>query len=73
MITLNVLLPFLFAINLLVEGNYMFLREKPKGGSLLDFLGPYPWYILVLEFVAFIIFSSLWLLFKKKKNEVDNI
>ena len=71
MITLNVLLPFLFAINLLVEGNYMFLQQKPRGGSLLDFLGPYPWYVLSLEFVAFSVFSSLWLLFRKpiKKGE----
>ena len=68
MITLNILLPFLFAINILVKGNYMFLQEKPKGGSILDFLGPYPWYILSLEFVAFIIFSCLWLLFKKKQG-----
>ena len=71
MITLNVLLPFLFAINLLKEGNYMFLQQKPRGGSLLDFLGPYPWYVLSLEFVTFSVFSSLWLLFRKpiKKGE----
>ncbi|MFJ7828293.1 TIGR02206 family membrane protein [Psychrobacillus sp. NPDC096623] len=69
MITLNVLLPFLFAINILVKGNYMFLQEKPRGGSLLDFLGPYPWYILSLELVAFVVFCCLWLLFKTKKHK----
>lgn len=68
MITLNLLLPFLFAINFLVEGNYMFLQEKPRGGSVLDFLGPHPWYILSLEFVAFIVFCFLWLLFKENKE-----
>ena len=27
-------------------GNYMFLREPPEGGSLLDLFGPWPWYVL---------------------------
>jgi len=65
MLALNLLLPLLFAVNYLFQGNYMFLREKPYNGSLLDFLGPYPWYILALEGVAFIMFTGLWLGFKK--------
>ena len=65
MIALNVLMPFIFVINILFHGNYMFLHEKPYNGSLLDYLGPYPWYILSLEGVAFIIFVCLWLLFRK--------
>ena len=65
MITLNLLLPFIFFVNILFEGNYMFLRMKPENGSLLDLLGHYPWYILSLEGVAFIIFVCLWLSFRK--------
>lgn len=68
MIILNVLLPFIFVVNKLTEGNYMFLREKPSSGSLLDFLGPYPWYILSLEFVAFTIFTVLWLISRKRTS-----
>ena len=66
MVALNVLLPMVFAINVYVQGNYMFLRTKPTDGSLLDFLGPYPWYILSLEGVAFLIFVILWLLFRRR-------
>jgi len=66
MVALNVLLPIVFAINHALQGNYMFLRTKPASGSILDFLGPYPWYIVSLEIVTFIIFVCLWLLFRKK-------
>ena len=69
MVALNILLPIVFVMNIFLNGNYMFLRMKPTNGSLLDFLGPYPWYILSLEIVAFIIFVCLWLVFRKKALE----
>ncbi|MDD4715720.1 MAG: TIGR02206 family membrane protein [Oscillospiraceae bacterium] len=36
-------------VNRLTGGNYMFLSHKPEGASVLDFLGPWPWYLLSLE------------------------
>jgi hypothetical integral membrane protein (TIGR02206 family) len=71
MIVLNILLPFIFFVNQLFDANYMFLRMKPENGSLLDVLGPYPWYILSLEAVAFIIFALLWLAFRKRKSTTN--
>lgn len=68
MIVLNLLLPFIYIVNVVFQGNYMFLIEKPVGGSLLDYLGPYPWYLLSLEVVAFFIFLILWLVFRRKRN-----
>ncbi|MGB3260387.1 TIGR02206 family membrane protein [Paenisporosarcina sp.] len=68
MLALNVLLPIVFLINVLFDGNYMFLRSKPVNGSLLDFLGPYPWYIVSLEVVAFFIFVCLWLVFRNTEK-----
>lgn len=65
-LVLNILLPFIFLVNKLTKGNYMFLQEKPQTGSLLDFLGPYPLYILSLEAVAFVMFTLLWLMFRKR-------
>ncbi|WP_246096982.1 TIGR02206 family membrane protein [Psychrobacillus soli] len=68
MVVLNIIFPFIFVLNILIQGNYMFLREKPINGSLLDFLGPFPWYIVSLEIVAFSIFVVVWLIFRKWKT-----
>ena len=63
MLFLNVLLIVISTINKLTGGNYMFLSRKPETASLLDALGPYPWYILSLELVALAMFLLLYLPF----------
>ncbi|MGG4182966.1 TIGR02206 family membrane protein [Paenibacillus jamilae] len=44
--------------------NYMFLAGKPSTPSILDFLGPYPLYIVAEEAIALLFFSLLMLLFE---------
>lgn len=63
---LNVLLPIIMFINNLVDGNYMFLARKPSTASLLDVLGPYPYYILSMEGLLIILSLIVWLLFREK-------
>jgi len=44
-------------INLWLDTNYLFLSEKPSQASLMDYLGPWPWYILGLAALG--VFSCL--------------
>lgn len=67
LLVLNVIAALVYVVNQVVDGNYMFLRMKPSNGSLLDYLGPYPYYLLSLEVCTFVIFTVLWLLFKRTK------
>lgn len=56
---LNVALVVVFFVNRITGGNYMFVARKPDTASLLDYLGPYPWYLLSMEAAALVIFLLL--------------
>lgn len=57
-------------INLIIGSNYLYTLHKPHVPTLLDYLGPWPWYILSAEGVALIVCSLLYLpfLFSTKKE-----
>lgn len=45
------------------ETNFLFLRAKPPSPTPFDWFGPWPWYLLVVEGVAVVLFAALSLPF----------
>ncbi|MEY4330003.1 MAG: hypothetical protein RL609_751 [Bacteroidota bacterium] len=50
-------------VNALLGSNYGYLREKPMGGSFLDLLHPWPYYLLELELIGMLSYSVVYLPF----------
>jgi hypothetical integral membrane protein (TIGR02206 family) len=50
--------------NLLTDGNYLYLRQTPGVRSLLNLMGPWPWYIVGAAILAAILFTLLDLPFR---------
>jgi len=54
LLALNLYAAFIGMVNLLLKANYGFVCRKPDDPSLIDVLGPWPWYLLSLEAAALI-------------------
>lgn len=61
LIALNVFLVVALIANLILDANYFWIMGKPPVPSLLDYMGPWPWYILTGEFVALVHFGAAYL------------
>ena len=48
-------------INLLLGSNYFYIMRKPPKPSILDYLGPWPWYILSCEVLIFVLCVLVYL------------
>jgi len=54
--------------NAVTGGNYMFLTERPETASPLDYMGPWPWYIVCAALLAVALFALLDLPFRHRRS-----
>lgn len=58
----------IFFVNQIIGSNYLFLAHKPPAVTILDYLGPWPWYILVMEMIGIVLVILMYLPFNTKKT-----
>lgn len=69
-IALQVYTVLMFFINKLIGTNYFYVINKPKGPTLLDSFGDWPYYILVSELILIPYFLLIYLPFYLTKKRV---
>ena len=55
-------------VNFLSGANYAFLRAKPAQASLMDHLGPWPWYLVSLQLIGIPLYFLLALPFRSQST-----
>jgi hypothetical integral membrane protein (TIGR02206 family) len=69
----NLYLLFAAIANALLGTNFGFVSHPPPNPSLIDHLGPWPYYIFAFEVIALLLFVLLTLPLLRKKRRVDGI
>lgn len=69
MLGLNIYAACVGAFDAIFKTNYMYLRAKPASASLLNLLGPWPWYIASAEVIGLLIFQFLYLPFRFRDRD----
>jgi uncharacterized membrane protein YwaF len=59
----------IMVINPLIRSNYLYFSQKPDFPTLLDYMGPWPWYILVIQVTGAITCLVLYLPFYWKDHK----
>lgn len=52
-------------VDYITDGNYLFLRDLPPTKTALDYMGPWPWYIVTLTIASIVVFNLLYLPFAR--------
>jgi len=72
LLAVNVAAVVVGAFDFEYKADYMFLRQKPETVSLLDMLGPWPWYILACEGAGLVLFALLYRPFWRRADEEES-
>lgn len=71
----NIIGIIIFIIDIIIDANYMFLREKPQGITLFNIMGDWPVYLIISEILAIITSFVLYIpffLYNKKLKVVSS-
>ena len=66
----NVYMAAVGVVNALLGSNYLFIAHKPDTPSLIDLMPPWPWYILVIELMAVLLVTLLYLPFVRLNTNI---
>lgn len=59
---------FALIVNAITGANFAYVSHPPENPSLLDHLGPWPWYVLSMLGIALILYTLLWLPFVRSRS-----
>ena len=71
MVAANLYMVFVTAVNLMLGSNYMYTLAKPPEASIIDVMGPWPWYLFFAEFLALALFTMLYLPFALADRQAE--
>lgn len=72
-VCINIFAGIVFKLNEFLGTNYMYINYKPAFQSPLDYFGPWPHYIIIVEIIYIVLGILLWFPFKKRHYKYSNL
>ena len=69
----NVYMIIMLFVNKVIGSNYMWVSGKPEAASLLDYLGPWPYYIIGIEVMAILTIIILSIPFYREWSKAKKV